>query len=99
MHLNTTEALRTYMASIKGEEVSDGDLIWFVCTLNAGMHFDCGSIKDLASVFLMGVAPATFDDVQYWLDTQFEESDEEDEESMEYGDDNVKTHVNNFYGK
>lgn len=99
MHLNTTEALRAYMASVKGEEVSDGDLIWFVCMLNASMHFDCGSVKDLASVYLMGVAPATFDDVQYWLDVQFELAEEGDEESFEYGDDNVKTQVDMFYGK
>ena len=99
MHLNSVEALREHMAAVGGKPVSNDDMMWFVCMHRAGMYFDCGEVKSLADLILNGCQPTTFEDVIEWIEVQYEDAYEDDEESMEYATDIVKEIVNQFYGR
>ena len=100
MHLNSIEALRSHIEQVSGKAVTDEDLMWFVAYINASMYFDCGDVKELASLFVKGCDKMTIADVQDYIDTHYEECDDEnpDEEMLDCADEIVQDHVSMVYG-
>lgn len=77
--IKTTEELRSYMAEVSHEEVTDETLIWFVNVYNAKILLDSYSSKDVAAMLQGGVEPTNkLEHVQQFLDTFYEDSEDED---------------------
>jgi hypothetical protein len=68
--IKTVDALRSFMTTVEGEKVIDGDLIWFVCFQNARLLLDSAGTKDVARMFSDGMAPINqLSHVQEFIDT------------------------------
>lgn len=74
------EQLRSVMEEIGKEKVTDDNLIWFACVLNAEALGDA-NLREMGELFQRGVTPMTMEGVQALIDTYFEDDEEYHEES------------------
>lgn len=94
------EALRQLMARLdpKQEEITNDQLIWFVCVQEAHTISDM-TLRETACLFLNGIKPVTIEYVQEWLDIFY--CDEEEVINTEESFSTVLMHqlVYSFYGE
>ena len=92
--IKNVDHLRAFMAQCTDNPVTDSDVIWFVCIVNARILSDSATIKDLAYLDKDGVTKIeSLDDVQRFLDDHYEDEDEGDNALR------MVAFVLNFYGR
>lgn len=94
--IRTTEQLREFMQQVGGKPVTDANLIRFKCYYDARLLVDSATTNDIATILQEGVKPAEIGDVQDWINTFFEDVDEEDIAQQNVYIVNAVLH---FYGK
>lgn len=77
--IKTTEQLREHMKQVVAKydldyEVTNGELIWFVCIQNAQSVSSNMNLREIASLYREGIKAAMFEDVQDWIDTLYDDS-------------------------
>lgn len=77
--ITTTEALRSFMAEVSGEPVSDNQLFWFVCMYNAKLISESFTLSDIAAMLQGGIKPIdSLQDVQGFIDTFYDDDNDVD---------------------
>lgn len=95
--MRTIEDLRRYMLIVSSRpNISDQDLIWFVC-VNKSNETNDMTTGEVATLFLEGIKPIVLSDVQDLIDTYFEGI--EDEETIKVHELLLKLSVAEFYNK
>lgn len=74
------EQLRSVMEEIGKEKITDDNLIWFACVVNAEALADA-NLRELGTLFRRGITPMTMEGVQELIDSYFEDDEEYHEES------------------
>ena len=75
------QAMQEYIAPKRPNEVvEDADVLWFVCTEQARVLSNSGSLSDIASLFSDGIQPMTKAGVDEFLETLNEDESEEVED-------------------
>lgn len=76
--IRTIEQLRQYASEVSSREITDDDLIWFICYQNARLMFDSYTTKDLARELRDGIEPTNdIIAVQEYLNTLYDDQDEQ----------------------